>query len=172
MKVAVKDANVLIDMTEADLLDLWFNLGIPTHTTDLVMAEVDEPRRNEFLARFVATRKLKIHSISAAHMAQTAILSQNHRISPADASALLLSKRLKAVLLTGDGRLRKVAGLKSVEIRGVLWIFDHLVEKGLLSGQDAVCKLKHLQSVGSFLPSDLCAERLTRWGKRQGPRTP
>lgn len=166
MKVAVKDANVLIDMAEADLLDLWFSLGIPTHTTDLVMAEVELPSRKALLQKFITDRKLKIHSVSATHMVQTAILANNHRISPADASALLLSKRLKAVLLTGDGRLRKVAGLKAVEIRGVLWIFDHLVAKGLLSGQEAARRLRHLKDVGSFLPADQCAERLTRWGKR------
>jgi hypothetical protein len=31
MKVAVKDANVLIDLVEGDLLGLWFRLGIETH---------------------------------------------------------------------------------------------------------------------------------------------
>ena len=66
----------------------------------------------------------------------------------------------------------KVAGLKAVEIRGVLWIFDHLVERGFLTGQEAALKLKHLQSVGSFLPADLCAERLTHWEKRSGSRKP
>ena len=126
MKVAVKDANVLIDMAEADLLDLWFSLGIPTHTTDLVLAEMDETRQRTHIAPFVASRQLRIHPVSATNLVKTAILANNHRISPADASALLLSKRLKAILLTGDGRLRKVAGLQSVEVKGVLWIFDHL----------------------------------------------
>jgi hypothetical protein len=39
MKIAVKDANVLIDLIEADLLGLWFQLGIETHTADLVVRE-------------------------------------------------------------------------------------------------------------------------------------
>ncbi len=32
MKIAVKDANILIDLIEADLLGLWFRLGIETYT--------------------------------------------------------------------------------------------------------------------------------------------
>jgi predicted nucleic acid-binding protein len=166
MKVAVKDANVLIDMAEADLLDLWFSLGIPTHTTDLVLAEMDETRQRKKITPFVASRQLRIHPVSANNLVKTVILANNHRISPADASALLLSKRLKAILLTGDGRLRKVAGLQSVEVKGVLWIFDHLVAKGLLSGHEAATRLKRVCSVGSFLPADQCDERIARWSKR------
>ena len=166
MKVAVKDANVLIDMAEAGLLDLWFSLGIPTHTTDLVLAEMDETRQRTQIAPFVSSRQLRIHPVSATNLVKTAILANIHRISPADASALLLSKRLKAILLTGDGRLRKVAGLQSVEVNGVLWIFDHRVEKGLLSGHDATSRLKRLCRVGSFLPANQCDERIARWDRQ------
>jgi len=43
MKVAVKDANVLIDLVEGDLLGLWFRLGIETHVPDLVLEEIKNP---------------------------------------------------------------------------------------------------------------------------------
>ena len=166
MKIAVKDANVLIDMAEADLLGLWFSLAIPTHTTDLVLDEVEQTGQRSQIVPFVSDNQLHIHSVTSADMIKTAILANDHGISPADASALLLSKRLKAVLLTGDGRLRKVASLQTVEVRGVLWVFDHLVEKGLLSSHDAARRLKHLRSAGSFLPADQCDERIANWVKR------
>ena len=36
MRIAVQDANVLIDLELAGLFDLWFQLGVETHTTDLI----------------------------------------------------------------------------------------------------------------------------------------
>jgi len=39
-RVAVQDANILIDLELANLFDAWFSLGIETHTTDLVVREI------------------------------------------------------------------------------------------------------------------------------------
>ena len=36
MRIAVKDANVLIDMAVAGLLESWFQLGISTCTKDIL----------------------------------------------------------------------------------------------------------------------------------------
>ena len=43
MKVAVQDANILIDMMEGGFCDLWFALNIETHTTDQIICEINEP---------------------------------------------------------------------------------------------------------------------------------
>lgn len=40
MRIAVQDANVLIDLELAGLFDLWFQTGIETHTTDFIRAEL------------------------------------------------------------------------------------------------------------------------------------
>ena len=44
MKVAVKDACVLIDLANGGLLEAWFQRGIETHTTDLVARQVKTDR--------------------------------------------------------------------------------------------------------------------------------
>ena len=41
LRIAVQDANVLIDLELAGLFDLWFQTGIETHTTDLIRAELE-----------------------------------------------------------------------------------------------------------------------------------
>ena len=38
--LVVKDANIIIDLANVGLLELWFSLGIPTITTDLVVLEL------------------------------------------------------------------------------------------------------------------------------------
>lgn len=53
MKIAVKDANVLIDMAVGGLLESWFQLDIQTCTTDIVWRQV---LREEHLCRGAAFR--------------------------------------------------------------------------------------------------------------------
>jgi len=52
MKIAVQDANVLIDLELAGLFDLWFQLGIATHTTDLIKGELEDGGHLQALAYF------------------------------------------------------------------------------------------------------------------------
>lgn len=163
MRIAVKDANVLIDLAEADLLLLWFGLGIPTHTTDLVLDEVERTAQRAKVEPFVTSKLLLIHEARAVEMAKIASVANEHGLSPADASALLLAKRLRATLVTGDGRLRKVACGLGVTVCGVLWIFDHLVQSGHLHVTDAARRLRHVMNSGTFLPASECEERLRRW---------
>lgn len=42
MKIAVKDANVFIDLEAMGLLDLWFQLGITTLTSSFVVKELED----------------------------------------------------------------------------------------------------------------------------------
>lgn len=37
------------------------------------------------------------------------------------------------ILLTGDGRLRKVAIAEGVTVRGTLWVFDELLKTGKIT---------------------------------------
>lgn len=80
MKVAVKDANVLIDLVEGDLLGLWFRLGIETHVPDLVLEEIKNPEQRRIVmamveagnlrvGRFEPTQVLRIDSYTSARRA-------------------------------------------------------------------------------------------------------
>jgi hypothetical protein len=50
MKVAVKDANVFIDLESMGLLDLWFQLGIETITSSFVVMELENGGHHNALA--------------------------------------------------------------------------------------------------------------------------
>ena len=52
MKVAVKDANVLIDLVEGDLLGLWFRLGIETYVPDLCSTRSSIPTTGAWFWRW------------------------------------------------------------------------------------------------------------------------
>jgi hypothetical protein len=53
MKIAVKDANVFIDMESMGILDLWFLLGYETLTSSL------EGERRRFLPRDVCIEYIR-----------------------------------------------------------------------------------------------------------------
>ncbi len=163
MRIAVKDASILIDLAEGDLLGLWFQLKIETHTTDLVLREVRQEAQWRRVAAFVDAGLIQTHKTEGAEIAAVAVFAQGNGISLADASGVLLARRLKAFLLTGDRRMRRAGQGEEVEVRGVLWILDQLVELGVLPKAEAATRLETICAAGSRLPRTECEARLKAW---------
>lgn len=163
MKVAVKDANVLIDLLEADLLGLWFRLGIETHITDMVVHEVHQPEQARVLSTMIQAGSLTVHALPPARLTMVGKMALDLRVSLADASAIALAEELSAMLLSGDGRVRKEAKQRGIEIRGLLWVLDVMVARSVLSPGNAAERLTRAVAAGSFLPSHDRNERLQRW---------
>ena len=74
-----------------------------------------------------------------------------------------IARERKAILLTGDSKLRRHIRKAGVEVRGVLWVLDHLVDTGRLEPQGAANSLTMMISAGAFLPKDECSRRIRRW---------
>jgi len=159
MKVAVKGANVLIDLLEADLLGLWFRLGIKTHTTDLVVHEVRQPEQARVLSTMIQAGSLTVHALPAVRLNAVSKTARALKVSLADASAIALAEELSAILLSGDRRVRKEALHRGIEIRGLLWVLDEMILSHLLSPGDAAVRLNQTMLAGAFLPSHECQER-------------
>lgn len=163
MRIAVKDTSILIDLAEGDLLGLWFKLKIETHTTDFVLAELRKESQWQHVSGFLDAGLIQAHATPPAGLAEVVAYSQTHRVSVPDASGILLALRLKAFLLSGDRRMRNTAQADGVQVRGVLWIIDQLVERDVLAKKDAAERLERIRAAGSRLPHDECAERLKTW---------
>lgn len=58
-QVVVQDANVLMDLINGGVLDVWFRLGTETWTTDFVVAEIIRPDQQKTIAN--AIKKKRIH---------------------------------------------------------------------------------------------------------------
>ncbi len=164
MKVAVKDANVLIDLEIAGLLDLWFQLGHLTTTTDLVVGQLKVGGHKETLSH-VSNGNITVHKCSGEFLVRAFELMTKIGSGPdiADCSVLLLAIETDAMLLSGDKPLRKGATKHQVEIHGTLWILDQLIAANLLSKPTAAAKLEHLIEQDSFYPRNECQNRLNRW---------
>ncbi len=163
MNIAVKDANILIDLIESDLLGLWFKLGITTYISDLVQLEIQEEAQKKILKPFVDAGLLIVEALTPNELTTAVNMREKHRISIEDASVLILAKRKQALLLSGDAALRKTAEAEGITVHGILWIFNRLVNRALLTTTDAIIKLEALQTSGTFLPPALCNQQIHEW---------
>ncbi len=163
MKVAVKDACVLMDLANAGLLDAWFGLGIETHTTDFVLRQVRQEEQWATIFPHVGGGNLKVHNLNEAELQQIVTGFRDSRLGIEDHSVLFLARKLDAILITGDRQLRIRAGALSLEVRGILWILDQLVESGQIEAGVAANKLLQMIDQGAFLPPDKVAVRLRKW---------
>jgi predicted nucleic acid-binding protein len=160
VKIVIHDANVLIDLQTAGLLEAFFGLSLENHSTDLVVNEISQS-----LAPFIQTGRLRVNALDATELADLALarVTQPKAISIQDCSVLFLARRMGGILLTGDGNLRHCAERAGVEVRGTLWILDQLIEAKLLTKVIAARVLEKMQKDGRRLPADACAERIAAW---------
>lgn len=66
-------------------------------------------------------------------------------------------------LLTGDNQLRKQAIKSNVKVKGIIYIFDFLVESRIISPQQAAEKLQQLFKANQRLPKKEIEERISQW---------
>lgn len=162
--IVVQDANILIDLYESGLLDSFFRLGFENHTTDLILNEIFQP-----VHVHIRSGKIRQHSLTPEQLEQTfIILSVSEKgISLPDCSALWLAKELgkNTRLLTGDAKLRQSAEDKEIIVHGLLWIFDKIVDMGIISKKEMAVKLEKLLAKGSRLPQIECQKRIANWKK-------
>lgn len=163
MKVAVKDANVLIDLVEGDLLGLWFRLGIETHVPDLVLEEIKNPEQRRIVLAMVEAGNLKVGTFDATQVLRIGFYKRVYRVSLADAAAILLAEQLQATLLSGDKAVRRAGQALNIEVKGLLWVFDELVHRGLLGVADASLRLDRVVEAGARLPAEDVQARLRKW---------
>jgi len=171
MRIAVKDANVFIDLESMGILDLWFQLGHKTITSSFVVVELENGGHANALASINDGQVFEA-VISNEEMEEFEKLQQACAplgLGMTDVSVLFLAIREDAMLLSGDKPLRQQAKLRMVEVHGTLWIMDQLVDSGLLAKKVAAQRLKSLLlQTGReqrYLPKSDCHARITRWSK-------
>lgn len=172
MLIVVKDACLLIDLAESDLLEIWCRLGIPTHITDLVLAEVTHSKQKKQISTLIEQGALQKHSLDEAALEKAINLFQRDGISLPDASAVILASQLNACLLTGDRKLRRTAEQHLINTHGMLWVLDYMIEKGMLPPEKSAACLTSLRGRGSRYPQHECEERIKKWKNAASPKEP
>lgn len=163
MKVAIQDASILFDLECSGLLPLWFQLGIETHISVSIQHEID-PARHVHLHACIQSKQIRVHSLTAGEEFEARILALRiGGVTKADVTCYLLARKIQAMLLTGDKQLRSYSESQGIDVHGILWIFDQLIEAAILKPSFAVEKLEQLCEVNAFLPRGECKKRIAAW---------
>lgn len=166
-KIVVNDTNVFIDLYEVGLLDEFFSLPWEVHTTDFVMLELLREGQHDTVARHKADKRLIVTVFQSEEMLEIGNLYQQTlnktNLSLTDCSVWYYAKVNNYILLTGDRKLRTTSAYDGVEVHGVIYVFDRLVEFNVISCQVAAEKLQQLYSINPRLPKEEIEKRISKW---------
>lgn len=170
MKVVINDANILIDLAKLDLLETFSNLAFELYSTDFVLEELNRQQRS-LVDTLVNSKKLFVIETEDINDLEgiSLLLTKTTGLSFEDCSVWYYSKKMKGILLTGDRKLRKHARNDHVEVRGIIYIFDELINQKFLSYKDAIIKIKHLIQLNVRLPKTEIEKRLIDWQNKIKP---
>lgn len=168
MNVAIHDANILIDIVKLDLAEALFSLDLNMRTTDAVLAELSGDQKS-LLQPFVDGNLLAIDSFAAEEVGQIVSYAQKHRaLSFEDCSLIVAGRRHNALVITGDRKLRTVIESEQLEVHGILWLFDRMVDDSAITTHLAAVKLQELRAMNHRLPVDEIEARIERWSSVVG----
>ena len=158
----VTDTNIWIDLKNGNVLELVFDL--PFHYITSVFAGEEIPREEWEL---LISLGVEAHALTSEQISEVFQLRQdNHSVSPTDLSSFVLARDLSAILLNSDGPLRRLAENYGIEVHGVLWLLDELVEYQILPASQAASVLIRMRAKGARLPEEECKKRLRAWHRQ------
>ncbi len=150
-KVTIHDANILIDISNLSLTEVFFKLDFEFHTTDLAFNEVVKGLKIK--DRNIFKNKLKIKSFESRELLEIVKIGKKHKsLSIQDLSVLKLAISLNGILCTTDKNLKEIASGKNLEIHGTLWIVEQMIISKKLNSKIAIKKLKKLKDTNPRAP--------------------
>lgn len=150
-EIVIKDACILFDLIDLDLMEAFYTLPVSVLTTPQVINEIEEESQLEIVNRFVDTNELIVDGDGDLDEIEN-ILSTNKGLSFADSSVLELAIRKNGCVLSSDGQLRIVTTKNDLAVRGLLWVIRELVNNFILTRPEAIAKLKQYPEINSRAP--------------------
>lgn len=169
-KIVVNDTNVFIDLFNVGLLEGFFSLPWEVHTTEFVMLELTREGQHDSISQFVENGLLHIPVFNGSVMSEILELYQQLRnktnVSLTDYTVWYYAKCNSYTLLTGDRKLRNASLIDGVEVHGIIYVIDQLVDEGILAKRIAISKLKQLRKSNPRLPKEEIEKRIKQWEKK------
>jgi predicted nucleic acid-binding protein len=140
------------------------------YTVDFVINEIKDEDQLRSIKEYINRGLLNVHKFTAEELMEVLELHQGAggNLSLTDCSVWYYAKQNNYVLLTGDRQLRTRAINSNVAVKGIIYVFDALVENGLIDPMLAADKLEELFRINQRLPKKIIGERIGGWRKRGG----
>jgi len=153
--ILVKDACIIIDLIELDLLDVFLSLDYIVITSQSVVKEITDEAQAELLANHIKANNMQKENDG--ELSDILNLMQKYTgISYADATVLELSLRINATLLSADKLLRKAGKNEGTTICGTLWVIKELYMSKIINSTIAITKINELTQINTRIPVTLC----------------
>ena len=162
MRIAITDANVFIDLFEIRWIENLFHLPLEIVTTLEVFNELNTHQQQR-LSEWQLSGQLRVVEVLLSEHPKVLEIGDSRRLSFTDHTVLYIALRDKLMVLTGDNIIRKNAEKSGLEVHGLLWIFDSLVENRTVRPIEAARALQALLRINDWLPIDECLKRFSKW---------
>ena len=162
MILAVTDANIFIDLIYLEMLGYLFNLDIEIHTTLEVHDQLNTNQK-KIIQNFIQSKDLLVYSFSFEELTEIYSIDCPNGLELADRTIFYYAEKFNSIVLSGDIKLRKYCEKINIDVRGIIWVFDQLNEKKVLSAQVLASKMEELIQFNSRLPIEICQERIQKW---------
>lgn len=165
MKILVNDTNIFIDLHSVGLLEEMCRLPYEIHTVDFVVTEIADADQRRIFDELVARGEISVDGFTADEVIEIVEehSSVSGNLSIPDCSVCYFARKHNVPMLTGDRRLRRYAEEQSIEVHGILFIFDELVRHDIISTSMAADRLEELFAINARLPKAEIRERINRW---------
>ena len=165
MKILVHDTNIFIDLHSVGLLEEMCRLPYEIHTVDFVVAENADADQRRIFDGLVARGEISVDGFTADEVIEIVEehSSVSGNLSIPDCSVCYFARKHNVPMLTGDRRLRRYAEEQSIEVHGILFIFDELVKHDIISTSMAADRLEELFAINARLPKTEIRNRINRW---------
>ena len=132
-EIVIKDACILFDLVDLNLLEDFFQLEVEAFTTSQVTSEITNEDQWEAISKFINNGKLRIDD-SGTLEAISRINDEYPGLSLPDSSVLELAIR------------------KNVIVRGIIWVIAELHALELLTSEAAIEKLCMYEKINQRAP--------------------
>lgn len=149
--IVIKDACILFDLIQLDLMDAFFELKLEVFTTQAVVEEVTDTNQSKIVQKHIELENILIDSFGNDDFIFS-LAMKNRGLSLVDCSVIDLAIRKRGILLSSDQSLRKVSESKKVEVHGILWIIYNLVIESVISKEIGINKLIEYKKINQRAP--------------------
>ena len=160
-KLLISDANIIIDIVAGELVNAMFRLAYDFGVPDVLYADELEAQHSDILDAGLKLFELQPDSVDYAN---TLIEENvNLRVSVHDCMALSLAKQECCTLLTGDAKLKQLAMVENVSVRGTIWLVEQMIDIGQITVAEAEIAYGRMLKDGSRLPAAEIQKQLKKF---------